>query len=1555
MSGLFDFEHYYKEQQIKTDIKLDVSDIPLKASPSSLSMNDDGSIDEVNMNEIVTNNVMYRMVGMWVNSSDPLSVDERIVMRIVVTGTDGIIDRDEIHYIAVGYPLDDLVEAGIFDIPETRSVLPNIELTVGMTLDDRTIVSLMRCGVDDNDSEGTAITSVTIQVTPRYRLINPTAIYTMTPFDAQYGDTDQNFWHQDDSVNTSRALAGVGLAGDIYKGMKWYSKYAKKARAVYQYDSFVKMVNRLSKTANENNLGIKTCFYDTSFADPVEYTDDMSSSEMRAAEQQADWTRTDIKRNAKVSDVYGSKVDEFVSVCRSRETDPLPDIQKDESTALIPPVSDVFKKLFDSKEDLAQSFTDYFFETYGSLTSIRGVRRFMSKSLKRKLDAARLALKKTGTGTPSYVLDLASCRNLAEYFDSINKIVHRQDGIVVSATEPSKYRNFNVGVRMISQWGFNVMLDTGSGTDLAYHHVGVYDSTQFIASKKNLTALFYQTVGNPVYSDWEIATTDISVGELKNILCEYFTGMYNQRYGKSEGDSGYIRWYYDESNAANDQAYRCEVTYEDANGDITTADLYTLDYIPGIDTTDFIDPQSIIVAILTANIQYLAYTGSARAFVSVALREIAALLEANSQHALVGSSMFYNWGSHYASDLSNDSYRISIVDWDDASTQDDCISFLDFCPSYLTIDDLGQSTEYTINDCVKFATGVMKDALSEIDTILTVQGLALGPTFLLIQKLRLSDARSDYGNLSGIIDRIKWYQLYTNESVFSNKTYIGDREPYEYSEFPYAFMPARFLVPVQMYKRVKKKYKRWGRTRHKTVKRSIGVRWCEVTFVDNDVYESYPQNTDEPMQYYPIEKVASVSAVNGQMVFTFDDPIEGDTNNTIDVGKVTQFTSGTLALISKDGIEVAVTFNDAIRFVSNGLVDGITETVYVAGIYVPLENTAKSDERTKVRVEYKMPYIPYDSEIRRWAYMNYGAFDQDRYASESREVPANPDEKIPGWVIFKNSSKRIGDMRASMGIYDAVSILVGILRNTFGASCVELVETVRSKDDQELMCSGGGESTFLSWHNYGLAAKILINDPSTGMPIEEGSPQFNLLIDVAEAFTKACYVGTFGKPLNVVWCGRLKVGANNFVWEFLPIGVDHKDVVEFREALLNQEDPVASLGYVNVDSRGLVCTVKPQGKVPYILSSSSAYKNALIINGEHYVSPSNIKNYSVPHDIVLMNILEFCNLIKTKMQANGSSLNGRASMYEWKSLNDSSFKQLLLYYGLTGSITAARALVCGEYVEAYKDAVDCKYSEDLVGMVKDVLGNLYREAKVYVEDAADGGAWLSLADGKLHLKTTDIRPVYSQESKDNFYGERIAPLECTERGLYIDGVFRNEDWLVDNGYEIERVSDRSFIDGFDGDTVTGDDALFLHSLVATQIKEEFDKLRDTFENYGGGIMYDHFSDGPNASMSDMLENEFGLISAQDLIDFDNLRAIYAQKDIEANARRNSDGTIQGAGGLDDIFEKVVSNAELAGIRKASLTKEHINVNIEQNTVTTEELYRRIMKGSMTQATDMFSK
>jgi hypothetical protein len=1577
MAGLFDFEHYYKEKTIKTDIKLDVSDIPLKATPSSLATNDDGSIDDVNMNELVTNNVMYRITRLITGNAGELSANDRLI--IYYTDESGITTP---VYTALGYPLDDLVADGLFTLPESRAAIMPFTLSVGMKIEgdkELTITGMTRCSGNQNDDEGTQLNAIEVHVTPRFRWMNSSAQFDYDPTTADNTYLNQNFWAQvvpEQSAYTSYALAATGLVGgELYKGFKWLAKQGNgKASAVYKYDYFMKMINGIGKVAKENNLGIKTVFFDDSYADPTEWTDGMSAKEYNRLRIEHDWTRTDISSKAKMRDVYTSSddcaINQFALKCWSREDNPLPYIAEDKVTALIPNVTDVFKKLYTPAADLAEEFSDKYIDTYNEIMSIRGVQKFMPSSLKTKLRNNQYMLKKVAT-IKSYALDMASFVNFLNAMFHYNSSGVYQPtlsyGLYEKHTTPIEWTS---GVRLFSTKGFETVYALGTHNKDAngkvitqpptYIAVTHRDYSQIIASDEKSTGMLHAMMGNPLYSDWEMKVQkEVSVREVKKQIAEIYSGVYNSYYELSEGDPGYISCTYepkkDDPNTYIFRVYSYDNTGRPFDMNVNPG------YAPG-------EAQSMVIwtpSLLTmhSNLADMTYCGSVAQFADICLVMISSLYERVTNISIPDSQTFQGIPNRciYCKAgypvFSDEAKVPAIIEWDSSSTPGDVISERAFEPAYEILENVGDASNYTINDCIDFVD-TMDEAIDSIDDILTAQGLVLGPSFLLVQKLRLRTAKGYYSDLEDVINRIKWYQTFTNESVFDNKTFIGDRLDYSYATCPYIFMPARFLLPVQMYKRVRVKYKRFGRTRHKTVKRSIGVRWCEVTFVDNDVYEAYPPNSAEPRQFYPIGKTArSLPGTGGLTYFTFDQPIEGDAADQIDVGAVTAFDHGDIVLASADGPEISVSIKNASRFVSTEPLTGLGQTVYVVGIYVPLEKTEKSDNRTKIRLEYNMPYIPYDSELRRWAFMNYGAFDQDKYASETREMPADPDTKVPGWVIFKNSSKRIGDMRASMGIYDAVAILMGILRNTYGASMVELVETMRSKDDQELMSSGGGESTFLSWHNYGLAVKILINDKSTGLPIEDGSPEFKQLIDIAEGFTTACQNGVFGKPLNVVWCGRLKIGANIFVWEFLPIGVNHKDAMKFREATLNQEDPVASLGFVNVDAEKLVYSSKPKEKVPYILKNSSAYQNAVLINGQHYVSPKNIRNYTVPHDIVLTNVIEFCNLIRTKMQANGSSLNSRANIYEWKALNDKSYKQLLIYYGLTGSLTAARALVSGEYVETYKDIVDRKYTEDMVEMVKDYLGNLYQDAKIFVEEAADGGAWLTLSDGKLHIKTTDIRPTFNQNSKDDFYGEKLAPIECTERGLYIDGVFKTEAELEAMGYPIETVSDKSFIDGFKDGKPVGDDALFLHTLVATQIKEEFDALKDLFENYGGGIMYDHFVDGPNASMADMVENEFGLIDGQDLLGFDELRAIFNQKNIDDNASKYSDGTIKGAGGVngDDVFEKVVSNAELAGVRKASLTKEHITVTVQPSNMSTEELYKVIMKGAMTQANDMFKK
>lgn len=1571
MAGLFDFEKFYTDKTVKTEIHLDLSGIDLKSTASSEAGNDDGSADDVGMNEYVTNNVMYKISGIGINGGSSL-VDVNASVLIIYHMPDGPYNQE--LTISECYPIDLLVSANMVQIPESSAPMGPISLVAGqsayVSTDDQSSVAVIDSLYVCLNGVRTAVTDITVSFVPRVRLQNTAnllkAVFkpssgclAMDAVDSNFYNTNQNPWEMKFDVTwVNRALGGLGFYGSRYHGLKWYNKRANQSQTlkrgmVIGYDTFIRRINDMSKILEQNNMGLKITYYDDSLAENVR---DRDGKVIRVD----DWTfDPDFGRRDKWSEYY-NRMGAFVNKCVGRgDSNPLPNLKGTETvasegtsntiqnaTALIPNVADAFKKYFYHADELADEFNDKYFDTYNSLKSINGVRKFMSASLKRKLDKELLRLKKSAdvSTNPTYLLDVSSCANLLEYFNQKNYLFHPADN--------PRNRNYNNGVRMVSEWGWKVKYNAGfkpNATGMYTYYVGTYDSSAFITQQNTMSGLFYKTCRNQLYAntyyDWKIASTKMTVGEIKSILCDYFAGMFNRRYGKSEGDEGYVQWYYDSAQSTEAERYRLTVTVATESG-VSTVDLYTVDYQPNVDTLE-IQTSDNIVSAAKLGLNVILYTGSARAYIEIVMREISALLNAPNN---VGTAGYYGYAPL------DDSLEIMTAAWETSSTANDVISFLDYWPSYETYDNVGDLPNGDIDGCISFATDVMGDAIDEIDTILNVQGIWLGPAYLLLQKKKLRETKDNYADLMASIDKISWYQTYTGESVFENRSYVGNRSDII---CPYIYMPARFLIPVLMYKKVRVKYKNfWGRTRHKMVKRSIGVRWAEVTFVDNDVYESYPQNSDEPQQFYQINKNATVR--NGALVFDTD--LEGTESGQLLPKTITKFGGATFVLTNSDGVRVTVAVTTSSRefaITEGTLAEG--STVFVYGIYLPLDPTSKSDELTPVRIEYKMPYLPYDSEIRRWAFENYGAFDQSKYASISREVPAGDDKK-DGWRIFRPSSKRIGDLRAQLGIYDAVSILVGILRNSFGANQVEIVETMRSVDDQALMCTGSAESIFLSWHNYGLAVKILINDPVTGMAIEDGSDDMKKLIDIAEGFTTACANGAFGKPLNVVWCGRLKMGANIFDWEFLPIGVNHKDAPKFRDAMFNQEDPVMSLGFVDVDAAGYVYTKPPTTKVPYVLRKGTAYTNAIVINGHHYVSPANIRNYKVPNELVLQNILEFVNLVNAKQGANGTGKTDRASMTEWKTLNDKSFKQLIMYYGMIGSISAAKALIAGEYVEKYRNIVDSKFSEDYVAMVQDYLGQLYNEAKIYIESVGDGGAWISVKDGKIHIKTTDLVPDYNPNSKGNFFNEKQANVQNMKRGMWLGGVFYTEDQLIEMGYTVETVSDESFIEGFNNEgKVERGDARLIHSLIATQIKNEFDKIRELFENFGGNLMYDHFKDSPNASMENMLENEFGLIAGQDLLDFEKLRNIYRQKDINDNAPKSTtDGTIRGAGaneedGDESIYEKVVSNAQLAGIRKASLTKEHVQVNARANALTTEQLYKLITKGKMRSANDLLSR
>ncbi|MCQ2123327.1 MAG: hypothetical protein MJZ25_04000 [Fibrobacter sp.] len=1679
---LFDFEQCYLNKVLHTEINVDISGLNLKSNPSSTADNEDGSADEVNMNQYITNNVMYRVSRMVVTTAaGSFIAGEQDTIRFNITyqnpdnpsddstaspdtpksaaeleGED-FDDMTKMYrnvYTGIGYSIDDLCAADILHIPESKRMMEPTLINSGVQEDGITRLKITFRHESNGAMTNDPVSQVVIYVTPRFRLQNPylaalsrnnhpaygtdfdSAPYYAVPSQSPaFTNVDQNIWHMKSVKDLQRLYGAIGLmdSGERYPGFEWYSdQQSSDPTAVIWYDTFRHRIKAMADIMNEYGIGIDVTYYDDNYKDEKPDTlKDATKAEWKRnpfraqskhykylmALDKLDWTKTYIPTNATFSQVYGSgALKKFFD--KALERGVIADMSGSGVTAVVPNMVDVFKSYYYQANELADAFNSKYFSLYGKLMDFKGVQTFMSSSLKRKLRKERLAYKVSAVDeglSPSFAVDLTSFYKML-LSSGVNGN-YATDWKTGSTTLDKSNQSGHILPRALSQCYeisrvVHIDLSDQTSPKMVFE---TYPADLLVTSNKktsDVRDLLYSTTADrirshtmgadSVYYDWVIDTEEMTLDEVKEQLAEYYTSVYNKLRDLDDDDEGYAIFYpnevvvniYDPEDTSSDNddkdIIQVNIPYSE------TASLHA-EVMPTFDELKRYAVEAYNVqhnqkpANASETYGLVEFNGSCLQYIKKCIAYMNALTDPSTVADMDVKTI--------ACDLTEDANRTyQVIKWSECSTPGNPISYLDYDPCYKIEENVSKLTNLDIDHCVNFAEDTMAEVIDEIESILTLQSLVLGAAYLVWAKVRVKHLEREYNRLMNIIDKIKWYQLYTNESVFENKTFVGDRG--KFGNKLYIHMPGRLFVPVEMYKKVRKKYKVLGFfTRHRMVKESIGVRWAEIKFVDNNVFSAYPINNNETRQFYPIGKYATITKATlsedtksgilagSHTLFTFDVPLEDDPDLHLTGGDITKFTHGDLVMTDADGVEYGVVYkNNSQVFTSfdvdlDEFVSG--EQVFVHGIYVPLDPTESNDDQSSIRVEYKMPYIPTDSEIKRWAFMNYGPFDQSKYAEQSREVPADG-TRPDGWRIFRPSSKRIGDLRASMGIYDAVAILMGILRNHYGANRVELIETMRSLDDQERICSGSEESKFLSWHNYGLAVKIMINDAETGMPIQDKTEDWWDLINIAEAFTEACRNGAFGKPLNVVWCGRLVMGANNFVWEFLPIGVGHKDAPKFREALLNQEDPVASFGYIDVDAAGFVYDRKPTDKVPYVLSGGTVYKNAEIINGHHYVSPKNIRNYTTPHNLVLLNILEFLNLVETKMGANGSKLENGATMSSWMALNPESYRQLIMYFGMTGSISAAKALIGGEYVERYQNIVDTKFSENYVVMVKQFLGNLYDDAKVLINDIGDGGAWISLRDGKIHVKVTDMIPDYNMSFKQHFHGTQQVTPSKRLQGMWVKGVFYTTEELEAMNYEVETVSEYAVIKGYgvDGE-VEGGDAMTLHALLASQIKKEFDKVRSQFNDYGGQLMFDHYVDGPNYKMATMLENEFGLIVAQDLMSFDRLRAMMNRGIINSNAQISTDGTVNGAGVNEEdsisdidnwgtknngddggygneqmpesIYEKVVSNAMLSGARYAKLTGEHVQVNARVSSMTIEQMYKRIQQGRSYVANDILSR
>ena len=1581
---MYDFEKYYSDMDIKAEVNIDLSGVQIENTQG-------------NPNEHVSNNVCYYITGIKLSNdalfSNAVNVGVNNRVQIKVSAGSDI----EVAYLSLFHPMNAALDIGV-----ASEWHPTRKREYSLVLDSSdgsgTKIEYILFNDARRDAVPVTYSYAEVFVTPRYEFItgdgdaNVVKMATDSAFSP--ANVNQNIVSNESvgSNNLPQTMQIIysilGLDGDRMGTMKRIKRIIEnphkmtKYNAVIGYDTFRSRLEKITEWLEENNFGVDAKLYDSSMSEALppniedataeDYTNNPSYAKFKhrryvEAVKYADRTRTSMGRKTSFAKAYGNDVDEdgdgaeLKKFLEDPRVKPLIDNftpSGDGVTALIPPIKDAVRGLFYPREEIENDFYTYFEEVYDAVKDAMDIMRsYLSSKLKRRI--GRLGDKYSNYADQNGHLgfDLDSIINMldANADDGAYKAMMASDSTDHVIVYPRVYeingkydpdRDVNV------TWCANLnRVQVNSAELIHYASAGTADIDY---SAENYT--------------WNKKTVKMSSADVRLNLVRMYNWVLDDN-DEDEIEEGYL--------PLSDDMFDDDNCTTNADVDRIVTDI--------VETHELDEDTAQKYRNCLMFIKYVgAWMNLMRTYDNSDEFEMY-----YSYHAITQKNNVHEWVRgqvERSSTVWNMTETYDVFMWDTASSVDDGVEdYDDFEPIYELdwgiepnspedIDDavraasiIEPNSPEDIDDAVR-AASIMVDAYKEMRSQLVYHAFHMSAIRVILAWDALETASDSIDKLEDVLDKIIWYQTFVNESVFTNKSFYldfsgwlnkgsaGDDDDFITLPFTPWALPARIMVPVAMYRKVRKKYRRWGRTRHRTVKVYDGVRWAEIRFYDLNVYSEYPVVEDEPGTVIQLGKTASIEYVGGHTYVNFEEPLPLEIWNA---GR------GELRFDDVSGTTMQVTFDGDMSATS---VDGnppeLTGTHVVASVKVPPEHSRNdTDEKRGVTVHLRAPSLPYDEEIRKRAFVEYGPMSQNRYFEVYRYggggFPGVDDsDRIDGWKIFRPTSRKIDGMREGIGLYDKVSFLMSILSHEFGKSRVELISTWRSADDQKGICTGGDESAMLSWHNYGMAAKILVYQNDGITPIVDKSADMKRLVKIARAFTEICADGRVGDPCNVVWCGRLTINPSLFDWEFLPIGVGHKDAIRFREAVMSQKDPVVECSYVDVDGKGIVGKVRGDSGNPFISVDSRTYRNAIVINGHHYVDPARIWNYSSTENIVLYDILEFINLVRLKMGANGNTLGDRANMYEWKSVNDSACEQLIRYFALTNNIKSAKALIAGDFVEKYQAIEDAYYSSSVVDYVKGMLGNSYYDVSVTIDNNPDAG-YISLSDGRMHIQVTDLKPDNKPTMLD-MHGQQRVDGEHVKRGIWRNGIFYTADEI-----EIPHVvTDTPVIDGYVDGVASYGAAMYLHQAIASSIHEAYVGIRELFERYSGPVMYDRFRDGPNAGKFAQLENEFGAIAAQELMDFDDMESMLARDDInrmadiESNGERNGIGRESGRGDLGDggadvsIYEKVVNNAQLAGMRKAVRTSERMHITDRGNGMTPGEIYKAVMEGRAPSATDI---
>lgn len=1410
---MFDFSKYFKRMSGKTDAKIELKDVPIKADSSAAT--DDG---DTSLNEIVTRNIDYLVTGItlgdtsryyntdrYFDGSDNDKAYGKLVQSCSIINEDGKESEDR-YAFRLGTSLGDAE----YEVPRTDGTLVTTVQGYAHYDDD--------AGVDQR-------VPLTLNVVPKYTLIdNPQPVAT----------NDNVYAH---------AMAMFGLFGSGCETYKWAKsgKWAKK-NCVLPYSTLERRMSHVAREVRENRFEVEvSTYYD--LVDP-------NAPEPKKGDPRRDVTIPNPIlpwiMNSKA--VVGYNTSGF---CTSMQNyGYMIDCTGNNRTPFLPSLRDAFEAYF-PKEEVADEFNEAFEDVLEGIKSLWVLKKCLKSSTRRNIKA----------------VSATDFRNATQ--DEINYTADGETFLIDIESLKCKHSKY---VNNVAQgWNDHVTIVTpyyASGKYKRFHWVKT-ENGQYVYQKMSSsidTDKLSKEYKDSNYENAMISYTEYSLGDFYNLLVETYDTYADRRSAVNRID--YL------ANLLNFVIAGISTSVSKANGD-------TFSFPPTV---------------------------------------------AQTQESM----------ESYVSNNSN--LKVRVVDWYkgadvESDNPDDWDTELDDLIPLFQADSSTESAH--LYKKLKIVDDV-DDIVDKFDAAIVAMAF-IQPAAAAILRVKLNSLKASVREFNRVVNRIKYFEYYTADSVFESKDMIlkiSDCYGVDLNTgIPItARFPARMLIPTRIYRKVKKKKRFLWFWRTVTKMQCIGIRWTEIRFINVGLYSKYPKDMYIPERTIWFESDYTKSSSNIIVTKEIPQDLEPGKKVSVKIGGIDNPISATIV----DAHTIAM--DTSVNIPAKG------QTQYFK---VGLEDTKSGDETTQVNIEYNLPYFPYDEEIRGYAFGTYGPFDQSRYAIKDRSGSFGSGKD--GWKIFYDTSKEISDLRKGINIYPSVAYLLKILKDEFGKDRVELLETTRSVDDQRARCLGGSESAFLSWHNYGLAVKIMIYQDDLQTPIKDGSDDMMKLVEIARTFTDNCIKGKYGARFNVVWCGRLTVGADLFDWEFLPIGVNHKDAPKFRDSLISQRDPIVDFSYVPADKYAKLPSTQllKDKTTQWFPKNSSVYQNADTFGGVKYVSPKSIRNFKFPKNLPLINLIEFIRMIQLKMDAYGTKMPNKGDMYEWFNKNRVAYQQLLVYFGMMGNLQSFRALLAGEYITRFKPIVLSYYSTDPIAFVKNFLGDEYYKVQIRAEDMIDA-AYITLADGRLHIPCGDGRP-YLPQSVDNMYDQKQVTKEHYQRGRWINGLF------VPATKEDEYVSKSSVIGGYNNFVAVGGDAYILHAFIGDQIKQEFDAIVKMFEEYKGELMFDSFYNGPYADKYEQLENEFGIIEKQDLIDFDSLKGMLTVADLNDQSNGNAITTKTTEDGTEykDIYEKVVSNAEVAGMKLASLSSEHLEVNPPKaETVTVEDVYKILNNGNAPTANDI---